>query len=117
MTVFAIRLDGKFYRTNNRGYPAGWVSKLEDAKLWTKPGPAKAKVTVLAGEGDVPELVELVVTEFRVVNQDQRVAAARAKREREEAVQEAHRRQQELERAQAELRRAEERVRQLQKGR
>jgi hypothetical protein len=78
---------------------------------------AKAKVTVLADEGDVPALVELVVTEFRVVNQDQRVAAARAKREREEAVRQAHRRQQELERAQVELRRVKKRVRQLRKGR
>lgn len=117
MTVFTIRLDGKFYRTNNRGYRAGWVDRLQDAKLWTKPGPAKAKVTVLAGEGDVPELVELVVTEFRVINQDQRVAAARAKKEREEAAQEAQCRQQDLERARTELRRAEERVRQLEKGR
>ena len=112
MTVFAVRREGKFYRTNNTGARgrSGWVDKLEDAKLWTRAAPAKGKVTALSTGDDVPELVELVVTEFRVVKQSERVAAAQAKKARDNAERDELARQQEFARATAELLRAQERV-------
>ena len=85
-TFYAVRSNGKYYRTYSRASAAaGWIDKLEDARLWTKQGQAQGKITALSriakthkgpGHAPIPELVEFIVTEIRVVDQTDRVAKA-----------------------------------------
>jgi hypothetical protein len=93
---YAIRNEkGQYWRTYDKYRSPGWKDNLEDAKLWTRIGPAKAKITALShGKGPVPELVEFVVREVRVVDQNARIAEFRKKQEAEQvAAAEAYRRE------------------------
>lgn len=87
-TFYAVRNSkGEFYRTYAQGgRRSGWVKELTDARLWTTIGPARGKITALSNEhprDPVPELVEFVVREINVVDQQARVAEARAKKQLE----------------------------------
>jgi len=114
-TFYAVRNhEGKYYRTYDKNRSSGWKDNLEDAKLWTRIGPARAKITALShGRGPVPELVEFVVREVNVVDQTARVAAAKAKREREEAERKAAEKKWRLQEAERELAEAQRRVEKL----
>lgn len=74
----------------------GVSDDLNNAKTWTKAGPAKARITALSANGPVPDLVELFVTAVNVVNQEKRVAAFKAKKDRESAAYIAARKEQML---------------------
>jgi hypothetical protein len=119
-TFYAVRNEkGQFYRTYDKNRSSGWKDELEDAKLWTRIGPAKSKITALSNENPklpVPELVEFVVREVKVVDQRARVAVAKEKREREEAERARAHKQQQFVDAQYELARAQARVEKLKKG-
>jgi len=117
-TFYAIRSNDKFYRTHTPGRSAGWVNVMEEAKLWTKPGPAKAKITALCSvsKGNVPELVEFIVTEVRVVDQTARVAAVKVTKAREEAARAVAQRERDLKDAKEKLDKAAARLKKLQEG-
>jgi hypothetical protein len=118
-TLYAIRCVGRFYHTYSRAGGKSWVDKLEDAKVWTRRGPAQGMITKLStkvfhkGPGPAPalELVELIVTDVRVIDQAARLAEVQAKKERDEAYQRAERSQQELAEAQRNFDRATARLR------
>lgn len=80
---------GEYYRTNKSGSGgARWVKDLKAARLWTTAGQARSKITTYSNENPkavVPELVEFIVTEVRVVDQKARVAASREKKAIEQA--------------------------------
>lgn len=88
-TFYAVRNQkGQFYRTYDKNRSSGWKDKLEDARLWTTLSPARSKVTALANEYPnlpVPELVEFIVREVNVVDQRERVAKTRQKKQEEKA--------------------------------
>ena len=114
-TFYAVRHpDGKqYYRTRLHNQAAGWKPNLEDARLWTKLGTARSNITALSRPGFVPDLVEFVVTEVRVVDQKERVAKAKAERDRKEAERVAAEKKWRLEQAERELAAAQRRVEKL----
>jgi hypothetical protein len=78
LKLYAVRnKDGKWMRS--KGYEGSgekWVDDLKKAKIYPKPGPARAQVTYWAEnypEFGVPDLVELHVNEVVVINEDMRV--------------------------------------------
>jgi len=106
-TFYAVRCNGKYYHTYSRAGSTGWRDKVEDGKVWTRKGPAQAMVTKLSSvpvgprlnapqQPSVPELIEFMVTEVRVVDQAARVAEAKAKKEREDAARKATYREHEI---------------------
>ncbi len=117
-TFYAVRNEkGQFYRTYSmRGTPAGWENKLEDARLWTRPGGANGIITSLTHnpKAPVPDLVEFVVTELKVIDQKQRVVKARQKREEEAAWAEQARKQERLRQAEIDVEQAQARLKKLQ---
>lgn len=65
---------GEFYRSKGRdGYGLNWVTEPKKARVFTKPGPAKAVLTWWNNhtklEGEV-ELVKIAATSFEVVKVD-----------------------------------------------
>lgn len=77
--VYAVRsADGKYLRS--RGYGGSgesWVEKLTSAKLWFKPGPAKAQITFWAKnypQFGVPQLVTFNLVEAASERQEERVS-------------------------------------------
>jgi hypothetical protein len=86
-TFYAVRHpDGKrFYRTYSKTHSAGWVATLEDGRLWTKLGTARSNITALSRANFVPDLVEFVIREVNIVDQKERVAKAKAEKDRKEA--------------------------------
>lgn len=83
LTLYAVRnSEGKYLRT--RGVDSHfcskggelWVDSLTKAKIYTKPGPARARVTFFANafpQYGIPELVELHVTEVVAIQETDRV--------------------------------------------
>ena len=97
----------KWYRTYSANGSSGWVSDLDNAKVWVKRSSAKGKCTNL---GPSARLVEFEVTKVTVVdNSDSVKKAAEAKRAADERRQ---KREAEaaLERAQADFDRAQKRL-------
>lgn len=94
----------RWYRTYSASYSSGWVSDLNDAKVWVKRNSAKSKCTNL---GPRARLVEFMVTKVNVVDNSINIKKIvekkrleeerRQKREAEEALEKAHA---DLERAQ-----------------
>ena len=127
-TFYAVRSGGQYYHSYSRAGSTGWVDKVdkvEDASVWTRRGPAQGMVTRLSALPEpprtgpaprlpVPELVEFVVTEVRVIDQASRVAEAQAKKERELAAQKKACHEREVDKARGELARAAERLKKLQ---
>lgn len=116
-TFYMVRNEkGEYYRTYAQSRCSGWVKDLKDGRLWTSLGPAKGKITNLANSYPklpVPELVEFVVTEVRVVDQTERVAQAKVKKAEEEAKRNAWIKQERLKDAQAEFDRAQAKLNKL----
>lgn len=79
MRMYAVRSgDGKYLCKGN-----GWVDGLERARLYVKPGPARALVTLLATKfpnSVFPELVELRVTDVVVLDEKERLAKAQLRK-------------------------------------
>ena len=81
LKAYAVRsADGKYLRS--RGYGGGgecWVEKLTSAKLWFKPGPAKAQITFWGKnypQFGVPEVVTFNLVEVSSEKQEERVSKA-----------------------------------------
>jgi hypothetical protein len=79
---------GQFYRTRANNRAAGWEDNLENAKPWVRRAIAHSKVTALANQHPsqpAPELLEFVVTAVNIIDQTERVFAARQKKRAEDA--------------------------------
>jgi len=118
MTVYAVRnKDGEYFRAKGYGGSGDtWVDSLKKARIYPKPGPARAQVTFFANkwpEFGVPELVELRVTEVVVLNEDKRVKKSQDRKEREIAEQEMRHAEWEQQQAQKQLKEAQETLRRL----
>ena len=77
LVLYAVRnKDGWYFRAKGGGLRGNWVDSLKKARIYSKPGPARAQVTFFANnypKYGVPELVELRVTEVVTLNEDVRV--------------------------------------------
>lgn len=117
-TFYAVRNEqGQYYRTySQRGSSAGWVDRLEDARLWTRSGPAKGKITALCNEKPklpVPELIEFRVTEVHVVDQSVRIVGTREKKRQEETAAQARVQQMLIDQAEYEIKQARTKLKKL----
>jgi len=96
-TFYAVRNDkGEYYKTYSTNSRRKWVKDLKDAKLWTREGQAKGKITAFTNEfpkAPVPELVEFIVREVNIVDQKERVAQTRQKKATKDAEREASHKQ------------------------
>jgi len=85
LRLYAVRnSDGKWFRSRGYGgYGDTWVEPLEKAKIYTKLGQARARVTFFANnypEFPAPEIVELVVKQSRVLRESERLADVKLKK-------------------------------------
>ena len=118
MTVYAVRnKDGEYFRAKGYGGSGDtWVDSLKKARIYPKPGPARAQVTFFANnwpEFGVPELVELRVTEVVVLNEDKRVKKSQYRKEKEKAERAKRHAEWEHQKAQKQLKEAQETLRRL----
>jgi hypothetical protein len=82
MTMYAVRnKDGQYFHAKGYcGHGDTWVDSLKKARIYPKPGPARAQVTFFANKYPnfgVPELVELRITEVVVLDEEIRVKKSR----------------------------------------
>jgi hypothetical protein len=89
LNFYAVRnQNGMWLRS--KGYGGGgksWVPDLSTAKIWGKPGPAKAQITFWAKnypEYGTPELVQITTATCNFIDQEERVKESIAKAEIEE---------------------------------
>lgn len=78
LTLYAVRnRDGQYMRAKGYGgYGETWVDDIKKARIYPKPGPARAQVTFFANtypQFGIPELVELHVTRVEAVQETARV--------------------------------------------
>jgi hypothetical protein len=121
MVMYAVRSkDGKWLRRKGYGgCGASWVDDLKKARIYPKPGPARAQVTFWSTKYPsygTPELVELNVTSWRLVSEDARIQKLKEKREAWKAAADVRRAQWDLERAEKKKREADEELARLQKA-
>jgi hypothetical protein len=119
MTLYAVRnKDGQYF--HNKGFGGcgkTWVDGLTKARIYARPGPARAQVTYFAKtypEYGVPKLVELHVTQVVEVDETKRIAKVKTSREIRVAKEDARRRKHELVMAQRQAEEANERLRKAQ---
>jgi hypothetical protein len=118
ITLYAVRNQaGEWFRSKGRdGYGKSWTPYPDKAKLYTKIGQARGRVTFFATrwpEHGVPDIVEFAATAVRVVNETERVERVATKKAEQEAAREVRRRAAEVERAEQDKRAAEERLARL----
>ena len=118
LKLYAIRNKEKqwFRAKGYGGYGKSWVDDIKMAKIYSKPGPARGQITFWSNsypEFGVPDLIELVVNNATVINEIDRVATAKKKRELKKANAEKNLSNWQLELASRELREAQERIRKL----
>jgi len=105
MTLYAVRnKDGQYFRAKGYGGSGEtWVDSLSRARIYPKPGPARAQVTFFANnypQYGIPKLVELHVTEVVDVDETSRVQKSQNRKAKE--IVERKRRHAEWEKEQAE---------------
>lgn len=90
LKLYVVRSkDGKYFKSKGYGgYGSSWKDDINQAKIYTKPGPARGQITFWATnypEYGVPDLIELLVTEgnMRVINEDDRLTKVKARKEKE----------------------------------
>lgn len=88
--LYAVRnQEGKFFHSKGYGgYGKTWVDNIAQARIYARPGPARAQITYFAThypQFGCPDLVELHVTEFVVINEAKQVAE-KARRKKEESL-------------------------------
>jgi len=76
--LYAVRnAEGQWFRRKGYGgYGKTWVDNFSAARIWNKIGHARAQVTYFAKhypQYGIPELVELTVTGFEVLDETERV--------------------------------------------
>ena len=91
LTLYAVRnRDGKYF--HNKGYGGfgtSWADTLEGARIYSKPGPARAQVTYFSNtypQFGVPGLVELHVTRVVATQETERVQKSKVRKEKVKAV-------------------------------
>lgn len=119
LELHAVRnKEGKWFRSRGQhGWGEHWVDELKDAKIYTKIGQAKARVSFYANhfpKYGIPDLVTLQVTKMVVIDQTARVkkvqqknAIAEQKNAEADAKYALENAQKRLEEAQKEIRRIE----------
>lgn len=92
LSLYAVRSkDGKFFKNIGYGGSGGgksWVDSLDKAKIYAKIGQARSRVTWWSEhypEYGTPELIELVVSEVKVVD-DSEVIKKNKKRKLQNAI-------------------------------
>ena len=86
INLYAVRSkDGKCLRSKGQnGYGNSWVDEFSQAKVWNRPGPAKAQVTWWGTnypDFGVPDLVQIVSGTCNYLDQTERVQEAARKKE------------------------------------
>lgn len=117
-TFYAVANDddlkkARWYRTYSPSRSSGWVDDLEDAKIWTKKGPAQGKCTSL---GPGVFLIEFVAQKVNVIDQRERLKQAAEKKRQEEERRRQSVAERELADAERALQAAQEKVQRLRKG-
>ncbi len=120
LTLYAVRFDdGKWFRSRGYGgYGDHRVPELKDAKLYSKIGQARGRVTFFAKrwpEYSAPSIVELHVTQLQVVNDGDRVQKTLAKNEARERKRKEEQRLNNVGIAKSELKAAQKRIAQLER--
>jgi hypothetical protein len=88
---WAIRNEkGEYFKTGTSSSSPRWVKDLGLARIYSKLGPARGKVTALANldwnaDNPIADIVEFVVNDVRVIDQKERVAKSQAKKAHKEA--------------------------------
>jgi hypothetical protein len=113
LVLYAVRNhEGKFFRAKGyQGYGETWVDDLKRARIYARPGPARAQVTFFATHYPslgIPELVELHVGRVIAVQETERIQKNRQ-------IKKVAERQREKKMAEESLRRAEENFKQAEK--
>ncbi len=103
----------KWYRTYSSNRNSGWVKDFDDAKIWTKRGPAQGKCTNL---GPFTYLVEFLAGDITVVDQRVRIERADAHKRAAELIRQQELKKRELVLAEKALREAQQKVERLKKG-
>lgn len=111
LMLYAVRnQEGKFFRSKGYGgYGQTWVDDIKSAKIYTKLGQARSRVTWFSNnypEFGIPDVIELHVTNGTILNEQGRVVKAMAKKKREEINREIGNAQRKINEAQEQLQRA-----------
>jgi len=86
LKFYAVRnKEGKWFRAKGYGgYGETWVEELNRARIYNKPRAARSQISYFAnnytGYG-VPDLVEFSVGEIKIIDETQRVADVKKKKE------------------------------------
>jgi hypothetical protein len=108
MKLYAVRnQDGQYFRAKGYGgYGNSWVNELEKAKLYSKIGQARSRVTWWYNaypEYGICEIVELEAVVVETYKEDQRIADEKKKKSRAEKNRLIKKARQDLQKAQAVL--------------
>lgn len=103
-TLYAVRnREGRWFRSKGaRGYGETWTPDVDKAKLYTKIGQARGRVSFFANkwpEFGVPDVVEFTATETRALPEADRVAKVTTKKAERDAARAVRQRQADVERA------------------
>lgn len=113
INLYVIRNSKKQFYNANRG---GWRTELQEARVYSSIGAARAMVTWLCGQGrygnpGTPEICKLLIGGFEIINEEERVSKVKkdmakkeAKRRKELAAWEKECAERRLQEAQEELR-------------
>jgi hypothetical protein len=122
ITLYAVRdREGKWFRSKGYGgYGETWVADVGKAKLYTKIGQARGRVSFFASkwpEHGVPDIVEFTATMTAVLPEAGRVSEVAERKARQEAARAVRQKQAEIERATRDRQDAEARLARLRGGR
>jgi hypothetical protein len=104
ITLYAVRnREGRWFRSKGYGgYGDTWVADVEKAKLYTRIGQARGRVSFFASkwpEHGVPEIVVFTATPTGVLNETGRIEKVTRQKARQEAKRAVRVKQAEIERA------------------
>lgn len=105
--------DGAFFR--RKGYGGSgetWVKTLSTARVWTKIGGARSTVTFFANHYPnypVPKIIKMTVAATEIIDENDRIEKAKAKRAKQERESELRESKRRMEEAQRDLQKAQER--------
>lgn len=112
--------EGKWLRAKGfGGYGETWIKDIQKAKFYGRIGPARGRVTFFAKRWTnhpVPEIVEITSTDFKVLDEKNRVANVDRKEKMRAAKAELARKKKEIEDAHSQLIAAEKKIRELEEA-
>lgn len=116
LEFYAVRnKEGKYFRAKGRdGYGETWVADIKKARIYQKPGPAKAVVSWFFNNYPsfgVPDLIKFTVSKTEIIDESIRINKEKEKKQKkfEKIIQD--RKKQEEQRELIELKRLEEKYR------